>query len=185
MFNWIALRWHLRRCVLLLGWQGLAGLVLAAAAVAVYFAGISPDRARIALIQQEAGSVRQFARSGADATAAAPQKQEAWLRDFYRLLPARGSAPDWLRVIFSAARTRSVALEQGEYRITADRGGRLVSYEIGLPVRGSYVQIRGFVADVLEQSPAAALDEIVIKRSAIGDARIDASLRFTLFLHAG
>jgi hypothetical protein len=47
------------------------------------------------------------------------------------------------------------------------------------------VQIRNFIADVLERIPAVALDEIILKRDAIGDARIDASIRFTLFLNAG
>jgi hypothetical protein len=36
---------------------------------------------------------------------------------------------------------------------------------------------------VLDQVPAIALDEIVIKREAISANRIDASIRFTLFLN--
>ena len=85
--NWIALRWHLRRWALMLGWQGLAGLVLAAFAVAVYFADIGADRARISRMQQEAASVRQFARTSPAAAGISPQKHDAWLQHFYGLLP--------------------------------------------------------------------------------------------------
>ena len=53
-----------------------------------------------------------------------------------------------------------------------------------MPVRGSYVQIRKFITEVLERIPAVALDEIIIKREEIGNARLDASIRFTLFLNA-
>lgn len=181
----IAVRWHLRRWLVLLRWQGLSGLALIAAAAAVYFAAIEPSKAQIRRLQNEALSVRAFSRSSADAANAVAPSHEAWLGQFYGLLPVQASAPDWLRVMFSAARAQSLGLEQGEYKLTLDKNGRLLTYEIGLPVRGSYLQVRKFVADVLEKIPAIALDEITIKREAIGDSRIDVSIRFTLFLNAG
>ena len=180
----MALRWQLIQWAKMLRWQGLAGLVLAAAAAALYFAGIDPGKAQINRLQREALSVREFSRSNPDAGSLTPPTYETWLQNFYRLLPAKTSAPDWLRIIFAAARAQSLVLEQGEYKMKVDKSSRLLAYEIGLPVRGNYVQIRKFVADVLEQIPAAALDEIIIKREAIGDPRIDASIRFTLFLTA-
>lgn len=181
----IAMRWRLRRWASLLGWQGLVGLCLGSAALAVYLASVEPGRARIRQLHEEAVSVRQFGRAQADAASTAPESRGAWLQRFYSLLPTRESAPHWLGIVFSVARANALSLEQGEYKMKADRNGRLQSYEIGLPVRGTYVQIRSFVGDVLEQVPALALDEIVIKRGAISDARIDASIRFTLFLNAG
>ena len=181
----IALRWQLRQWAGIVRWQGFAGLLLAAAAAALYFAGVNPGMTQISELQQEALSVRAFSRSNPDAATLPPRTYETWLQHFYGLLPARASAPDLLRVMFAAARAQSLSLEQGEYKMKVDKNGRLLTYEIGLPVRGSYVQIRKFVADVLEQIPAIALDEIIIKREAIGDARLDASIRFTLFLNAG
>jgi Tfp pilus assembly protein PilO len=178
------LRWHVRQWLGLLGWQGLVGIALAAAAVAIYFAAIDPAKARTRELQQEAVSIRAFSRASADAAKASAPGYEAWLEQFYRLLPAKASAPDWLRIIFAAARSQSLGLEQGEYKITIDKNGRLLAYEIGLPVRGTYVQVRKFIADVLEKIPAIALDEIVIKREAINANQIDASIRFTLFLNA-
>jgi Tfp pilus assembly protein PilO len=111
--------------------------------------------------------------------------EEAWLQHFYRLLPAKASAPDWLKIVFSAADSHAVGLERGDYKMNVDRNGRLLAYEIGLPVRGSYVQIRQFIAEVLDRIPAVALDEFIVKRETIGDPRIDASIRFTLFLDGG
>ena len=180
----IALRWRLRQWARMLRWRGFAGLILAAAAATLYLAGVNPGKTQINELQQEAVSVRAFSRSNPDAATLPPRTYEAWLQHFYGLLPARAGAPDLLRIIFSAARAQSLNLEQGDYKMKVDKNGRLLTYEIGLPVRGSYVQIRKFIADVLEQIPAIALDEIIIKREAIGDARIDASIRFTLFLNA-
>lgn len=177
------LRWHLRHWAGALGWQGIAGLCLIIAALALYFGGIERDRARIAQLQQEAQSIRAFSRNKADTSRTAPG-YDAWLDRFYQLLPAKASAPDWLRIIFSAARGQSLGLDQGAYKVTMDKNGRLLAYEIGLPVHGTYTQIRAFVGDVLEKIPAIALDEIILKRESISDPRVDASIRFTLFLNA-
>jgi Tfp pilus assembly protein PilO len=178
------LRWQLRQWAGAAGWQGLAGLVLVAAAAALYLSAILPGTVQIKELQKEALSIREFSRSNANAAGTAAPSPETWLLQFYQLLPAKVSAPDWLRIIFAAARAQALSLEQGEYKMKVDKNSRLLTYEIALPVRGSYVQIRKFIADVLEQIPAVALDEIIIKREAIGNARIDASIRFTLFLNA-
>lgn len=179
-----SLRWHVRQWLGLLGWHGLVGIAIAMAAVAIYFIAIDPAKAKTRELQQEAMSIRAFSRANADAPKSSALGYDAWLEQFYRLLPAKASAPDWLRIIFAAARSQSLGLEQGEYKVTIDKNGRLLAYEIGLPVRGTYVQVRKFVGEVLEQIPAIALDEIAIKREAINANRIDASIRFTLFLNA-
>jgi Tfp pilus assembly protein PilO len=180
----IPLRWRLSQSARLLGWQGIIGLVLFAAAGAFYLGAIHPAQAQLRVLQQEVASMRTLSRSNTAAVRAVVPDRERSLQQFYGQLPERASAPDLLRIIFAAARAQSLGLQQGEYKLTLDRHGRLLSYEIGLPVRGRYVQVRKFVADVLDKIPAIALDEITIKREAIGDSSIDASIRFTLFLNA-
>ena len=178
----IILRWRLRQWARTLQWQGLLGIALALGAVALYASAIDAAKARIGELRQEALSVRDFARRNPGAAGAA-SGEDAWLQQFYGLLPAKTSAADWLRIVFAAAQTCSVDLERGDYKMNVDKNGRLLAYEIGLPVRGSYVQIRQFIAEVLDRIPAIALDEFVVKRETIGDPRIDASIRFTLFLN--
>jgi hypothetical protein len=53
-----------------------------------------------------------------------------------------------------------------------------------LPVKGSYEQIRGFVAAVLNDVPAAALEDIGLRRDAIGARTLEARLKLTLFLRS-
>ena len=181
----IAAHWQLKQWAKTLQWQGLLGIALCLAAAGFYASAVDSGKTRIAGLRQEAQSVRDFARNNPEASGAPSAGEEAWLAQFYRLLPAKASAAEWLRLLFAAAASHSVDLERGDYKMNVDRNGRLLAYEIGLPVRGSYVQIRRFIAEVLDRIPAVALDEFIVKRETIGDPRIDASIRFTLFLDGG
>ena len=51
-----------------------------------------------------------------------------------------------------------------------------------LPVSGDYTKVRGFVNDVLEAVPSAALDELTLKRESIDMPELESRVRFTLFL---
>ena len=140
----------LRRWARQLGWQGLAGAGLVLCAAILYLGVAIPAQSRLAAIQQQAQSVRDFAREAGRSAASGTQRTESQLEQFYALLPARSSAPDWLGKIYAAARSQSLSLEQGDYRFLPGGSGRVASYEIGLPVRGTYVQVQGFIAGVLD-----------------------------------
>lgn len=56
-------------------------------------------------------------------------------------------------------------------------------YEMILPVRGSYPQIRAFIADALEAVPAIALVDVIIKREDIKVGKLDVRLSMSLYLH--
>jgi hypothetical protein len=90
--------------------------------------------------------------------------------------------PDWLERIYGAAEKNGVALEVGEYRLVQEKGWKLARYQLTLPVKGSYGQVRGFIAQVLTDVPAAALEEIGFRRDTVGTDRIDVRVRLTLYL---
>ena len=179
------IQWLARRQLRRLGVQGIAGLALAVVAGLVYLAGVVPQQAKLAELRAQAQSARDFARNGGLGESGDAHRVRTQLERFYTLLPGKSSAPDWLEKIYAAARSQSVRLERGEYKLTPARNGRMVGYEISLPVRGNYVQVRRFVAQVLDEVPAAALDEIALKRDDRGKPEVEASLRFTLFLGEG
>ncbi len=69
-----------------------------------------------------------------------------------------------------AAARQSISLEQGEYKLLGSRGERLAAYQINLPIKGSDLQIRNFVAEVLNEVPVAALEDVSFQRQAIGES---------------
>jgi hypothetical protein len=106
----------------------------------------------------------------------------AELRTFYGIFPVRSDAPEWLARVYAAAEERKLPLSRGEYVLSTDPQTGLVRYRIVLPVRGSYSQVREFVAATLQAVPALALDEITFERPKISEREVEARIRLTLYL---
>jgi hypothetical protein len=87
-----------------------------------------------------------------------------------------------LATLFRIAAKTGLALRQGEYKRGFERNAQLHTYQIDLPVKGSYAQVWQFALLALRAIPYAALDDISFKRDSIGEAGVEARLRFTLYL---
>jgi type II secretory pathway pseudopilin PulG len=174
--------WLLRRMGTRLGWAGLLGLLLLAGSGLYYFTTLRANEARLQQAEQQAASLRtriqQAARGGITLTGSAAQ-----LAEFYGFF-AGHAATDWLDKIYAAAARHSLTLEQGEYRTLPDKTGKLIRYQLTLPVKGSYVQMREFIDTVLTDVPVAALEDVGFKRESIGATTLEARIKFTLFLGA-
>ncbi len=70
-------------------------------------------------------------------------------------------------------------LEKGEYKLSREADFRLARYQVTLPVSGDYARVRGFVNDVLEAVPSAALDELTLKRESVDQPELEARVRFS------
>jgi len=164
--------WH--RAMALLAWPGILGLVLLLLTAGVYWYQVQPKTTRLAQLQQNSVSLKlridQVAKSGIPETS-----------KFYGFFTGP-SLSAWLNKLYAAAAAQQLLLEQGEYRITPSKNGKLSRYQITLPVKGNYLQIRQFVAQALNDVPIAALDEISFKREAIGATEVEARIKLTLFL---
>lgn len=173
------LRWHLRQWRRQLGWPGLAGAGLLAAAVLLYAANVIPERWQSHRLRAEIADLEAAARAGA-----APREQgpEARLAGFYQTFPERASASAWLEKVYAAGEAAGLILDKGEYRLDVDRDARLARYEINLPVRGGYPQVRQFIRGVLAAIPSMALSDVQFRRGAVGDPTVEARIRFILYL---
>ena len=122
----------------------------------------------------------------ARAAAAAPQPVPAAhgsgerLKAYESRLPRTDAAVEWVARIHAIGTDAGLSLPSGDYRMERRADDRLVRYRVTLPVSGTYPQVRAFVVDVLRDVPAAALDDIQLRRDAAG--RIEARVRFSLFL---
>ena len=178
MNGWID---HLRREVDRLGAPGVVGIALLVFAAAFYFSAMRPAEHGLAELRTEAADLeKQFRMSGSlSGRKTTPSER---LAAFYAFFPSAASTPELLRKINAAAEAKGIELQSGEYRMQHSAGAPLARYEITLPIKGSYVQIRGFVADVLAAIPAAVLEDVNLRRDSVGNAQIEARVRFTVYL---
>jgi len=158
-----------------------AAVLLLAAAVAL--AVLVPRRAELARAHQAA---LVAAAHPAPAVAASPPPSANDNLDlFYRSLGERRYAEQQVRTLFGLADEAGLTLAQGEYRSAYDQNARLYTYQVVLPVKGSYQAVWDFALGALRAIPFASLDDVSFRRDTIGDVNVDARVRLTLYLAAG
>jgi hypothetical protein len=142
-----------------------------------------------ALERAQAASAAQAPRQAQAAPATTPAPAPAAAPDnlaaFYGALGERHGAEQQVRTLFALASKSGLVLRQGEYKAGFDRNAHVYTYQVNLPVKGTYQAIWQFAMAALRAIPFASLDEITFHRDAIGDATVEARLRLTLYLRDG
>lgn len=162
-----------------LGRSGILGLGLLAFAVAFYVSAFRPEQVRLEELRSQASKLEE---SRARAAREEPKTPGDRLNAFYGLLPPSNHIADLLKKIYGAADQQALKLEQGEYRAVKGTASRLTDYQVILPVKGTYPQVRKFVAAALAEVPNLSLDSIQFERQKVGDSTVDAKVKLVLYL---
>lgn len=173
------LRYATRR----LGWVGLAGVALAAGALGVRATAVAALEAEAEGVRSRLAVLRP---QPAAPAASGPARQLETLRSFF---PGRQAREAVIDRIESLAREHGLTLESGDYREIVPeavrsggpRPGELVRYQLTLPVKGSYPAWRAWLAALMNELPAVALDDFSLKRDAAASPVVDARVRFSLY----
>jgi hypothetical protein len=154
---------------------------LAALAWTVYAtAQAEQEHDALKAVAVRAASLPNPAPAAAPAAEAAPPPDN--LDAFYAALGPRRYAEQQVKALFALAAKNGLSLSQGEYKTGYDRHARVHTYQVNLPVKGSYGAIWQFAMGALRAIPFASLDDIGFRRDTIGDPLVEARLRLTLYL---
>lgn len=168
---------HLQR----IGWPTLAGAALVLLGLA-YGASLVPQWQQLQALRVQTGEadvqLLQLQRGERKAVVA----QDDPLQDLHKQLPAQPQATEAIDRIYSLARSEKINLARGEYSLGVDPKTHLARYQILLPLRGTYPQIRRFLHALLGQLPALVLEDIDLQRKRIGDSELTGRVRMTLYL---
>lgn len=104
------------------------------------------------------------------------------LAAFYDSFPRASDLPDAMQTLYDTAQAEGLVLERGDYRLVRERGQRYVRYEISLPVKTAYPQLRRFLAKAFAALPTLTVDEVQFTRSQIADALVECRLSLSLYL---
>lgn len=172
----------LQRCLLRyrtqLGQQGMAALLLVLVAASFYPLWIQPALTRIDDARKQLEAPRR------KAPAAAAPVQMAALDQLQAGLDGEERFPDRVALLVQHAGEYGLLLNDGAYTVAREARGKLVRYEISLPVHGSYPQVRRFVAAVLARERAVALTDLQFRRAKVSDPALDAIIKLTYFMRA-
>jgi len=177
--------WWLRREASRLGWRGIAGLALLVLAVGLVVLVLRPALRDADDLRADVAKLRTGLRAGtggaAGGVAALPSKI-VQLETYYAFFPDVSTLPDWLGEVHLAAARHGLALDSGQYQLQHASGARLASYELDLPLRGTYPQLRAFLADVLTKVPAASIEEVLVRRDSVANREMEARVRLAIHL---
>jgi hypothetical protein len=143
------------------------------------------ERAQEAYAAQAQQKAQAQAAAPVAAPATAPVPPPDNLAVFYGALGERAGAEQHVKTLFGLAAKSGLVLRQGEYKPGYDRNARIHTYQVNLPVKGSYASIWQFAMAALRAIPFASLDDISFRRDAIGDPTVEARVRLTLYLRDG
>lgn len=175
-------RWRLRRAVHVMGRAGIGGVALMVVAAGFALSSVLPLQDRLTALRDRVD--RLETRAGRPAQDPEGLRFDTRLAAFYEQLPAPERAPDVVRRLHAQAADAGLYLERGDYRPLADESGRLMRYELVLPVTGSYPRLKRFLALAMHDTPGLALDGILMRRKPGASDVLDAQLRFTVFMRA-
>jgi Tfp pilus assembly protein PilO len=162
-----------------LGWQGMSGIVMLALAGAFQMLALQPLQQEVTFMHSHLDAARAKASMQGRTLSLGDRQKELGM--FFDSLPDEQDVTDILASIYAVAEASGVGLKQAEYHPDSINKAR-VEYGMIFPVKGDYTQIRYFVARVLADHAAIALDQISFQRDKISDPTLKAEIRFTLFL---
>lgn len=174
------MKWRLRRLASGLEWLLVVALASSAFAIGFHYFAVIPAVNRVERLRNQVERLQAAQSQSKKVTA--PQDVRAQLDAFYSALAPRERMADLLYRLHKVADGQELLIDQADYRPIPDPDGRLLRYELTLPVIGSYPEIRRFLAQTERELPGLSLDGVVFQREKIEDDFLGAQLKFTLFV---
>lgn len=171
-----------------LGAFGLVVLAILLGCSLFYGAVALPLNAQINMAQQQLENIQSSEITPASVQETPANDMTQDIAAIKKMLPQANTLHDRLSLIDKAAFKQGLRLNRGDYKFNQTKQHKVTgnqygsSYEIVLPVTGQYVQIRQFIANVLQSQPALALSSVKIQRENALAANVEARLFFILFL---
>jgi hypothetical protein len=166
-----------------LSWQWMAFFLLLAGTIGFYVGAVIPLKHVLFQTSQHALSLQQNSTSLQQASVAAAHLAPAGqIEQFDSYFPAENSAPDTLELMMKEAVKIGLVPKQAEYRVIKTNPGNVLSYQLTLPLKGTYPQLVEFISDVLPKVNNVSLDNIVFQRQKISETQPDSTLMLTLYL---
>ncbi len=174
--------WARQRWLRLFGWPGMAGAALLAMCPTLYFSAVKPAQLNLEAVHRRAISVQERVKLAANGLGREQFPPAEQLAEFYRIFPSEKQMLPWLEKIFALAQRQGIELDRGEYKVLHERIGRLTRFQITLPVKSAYPQIRKFLNSLQVEAPIVSIEHLQFERQKIDAPVVDAKIVLALYL---
>ncbi|MFA6901552.1 MAG: hypothetical protein WC236_00570 [Gallionellaceae bacterium] len=179
---WSRVRWTSQRWLRRMDWPGVLAIGILAICPAFYFSAILPEQARLEAARQRAELQNESLEPVSTSRFDARLSPEEQLAVFYKMFPDEKSSSLWLEKLMVLAASHGLSLNDGEYKVTRDQVGKLLRYQMTLPVKGQYPQIRKFLSALQGALPVVALENVQFERQKVADPNLAAKIKLVLYL---
>lgn len=170
-------RWHYR--LRSLEWPARMGSGLLLVSAVLAFTVLAPARQQLAQTERTLAEQRRIATMH---PARMDRSPEAMLAAFYRFLPQEDSLLEQVAEVLQIAEENGIAMDKIEYAVMPDPGSRLRRYQMTMPLRGTYPDLRYFMIDVMNRMPAVAISELGFRREDVHGDEVESRIRLTFYL---
>jgi len=175
-------QYRMRMLVLQIGWRTVAGSLLIAVNLLGLLFVYLPQRAKLHRLEVDTQLMRK----------SIPQHKGTWidhspqaaLNTFYDFLPPESAASKSVETVIKTAADHGIAMDKVEYQLSRNPSAAFSRYQVTLPVKADYVEVRRFVTEVLNALPNAALNDINFKRDEVNTGIVEARIRFDIYMRS-
>lgn len=172
--------WRLRRKARALSAPTLIAATLIGFDAVLYSIVLVPALARNDVLAQDIARLR--ARDAQTASRKVQVDPERELAAFHGMLARPDAIPQMLDRLHRAAESQGLALQQSEYQPITDPASKLMRYQIVLPLRGKYPEMRRFLSQATQELPGLTLDAVSFQRPTVDVDVMEVQVRMTLFV---
>ena len=97
-------------------------------------------------------------------------------------LTKRSDLPNELEFIFEAAKANTVSIDSAEYKLSELPSIQSRSYEVNIPIVGSYPNIRHFIDQVVHKNNGVVLSNVELSRDNNQIRDLDGLLQFIIYM---
>ncbi|PPD43339.1 MAG: hypothetical protein CTY14_08790 [Methylotenera sp.] len=177
------LAFYLRTIQYRMGRLGLWGMLLILTAIITYFRLNLPQLDQ--LVEAKAALLKAKQTSQLASTSTPKELQpSADITQFIEQFPLSDNKEDTLKAIITIAKKNNLPLDTGTYHTVTKEAGQVVMYEINLPLRGTYPQIKQWLAQTLSSMPNMALTTLQLKQTTNESNVIEAEVGLTAYFRS-
>jgi hypothetical protein len=167
------------------GWVWLLTSALLCATASTYFLQLRPRQIASTLLDQELAHMRRTITTRSEAASMPAVQSEPQrlisLQDVLRHSPKAGEI---VRRMVTLAQAENIHLAQSDYQRRFHDGIQVSQVQITQPVRATYPQLRRYTEAVLRGMPQVSLDQVTVRREAVGQIQVEARLTWSLWTQA-